>query len=149
VTVACWLTLDSWMARPKGYRKRKVEATLQSRLMRWTAVFLFLFVVYHLLQLTIGWSLVWNTQQPVFVSGSAYQNFVHAFQDPLTAGLYIFANLCLLLHLWHGIWSFTQTLGLSHPRFEKLRKYGATIWAFTIACINISYPIAVQIGFLK
>jgi len=149
VIVACWLTLDSWAARPKGYRKRKLQATWQSRMMRYTAVFLFLFITYHLLHMTLGWGYVWSSAQPAFEHGHAYQNFVHGFKDPITSGLYIIANICLCLHLWHGIWSFTQTLGLSHPRFEKLRKYGATVWAFTVACVNISFPIAVLTGFLK
>jgi succinate dehydrogenase / fumarate reductase cytochrome b subunit len=34
---------------------------------------------------------------------------------------YIFAMVCLGLHLYHGVWSMLQTLGLSHPRYNGLR----------------------------
>jgi succinate dehydrogenase / fumarate reductase cytochrome b subunit len=145
VTVAAWLTLDSWTARRKGYKKRKLEATWQSRTMRYTAVILIAFVAYHLLHMTLGWAPIHRH----FEHGNAYSNFVNGFSDPLTSGIYIIANLCLFLHLWHGIWSFSQTLGLSHPRYEKLRKYAAGLWAFGVAGINISFPIAVLTGFLR
>ncbi|MCL1893795.1 MAG: succinate dehydrogenase cytochrome b subunit [Holophagaceae bacterium] len=147
-------TLDSWAARPKGYRKYdRKSATWASRLMRCTAIFLALFVIYHLLHLTVGLPYLHCAENPIVVDATGgsvdvFRNFVNGFKDPLASGIYIVANLCLGLHIWHGIWSFSQTLGLSHPRYDKLRRYVATLWAMAIVGVNISFPIAVQLNIL-
>ena len=148
-------TLDSWAARPKGYRKYdRKSATWASRLMRCTAVFLGLFVIYHLLHLTVGLPVLHCAELPINVTGAdgkvnVYLNFINGFKAPITSGIYIVANLCLGLHIWHGIWSFSQTLGLSHPRYDKLRRYVAVLWAMAIVGANISFPVAVLAGILK
>jgi succinate dehydrogenase / fumarate reductase cytochrome b subunit len=56
------------------------------------------------------------------------------------------AQLCLGFHLWHGIWSLTQTLGFSHPRYDAARRRVAMVMAVLVAGVNISYPIAVLTG---
>jgi succinate dehydrogenase / fumarate reductase cytochrome b subunit len=133
------LTLDSWSARRHGYREQKLlAASWASRTMRYTAVILCLFIIYHLLHMTIGWAEVHPSFGP-----DVYENFVAGFQNPYASAFYIIANLCQGLHIWHGVWSFSQTLGLSHPRYDMLRKRGAFVWAIAVAGINISYPIAV------
>jgi succinate dehydrogenase / fumarate reductase cytochrome b subunit len=151
VWAALTLTLDNWAARPKGYKMHKVQATWSSRTMRYTACVLFCFVIYHLLHLTLGWL---NNLGPLgtgveFVKADAFQNFVRGFQNPIHSAIYIIVNCCLFLHLRHGIWSFTQTLGLAHPKYDLVRKYGAILWALAVAGINISYPLAVLSGILK
>jgi len=146
VWAAMSLTLDNWAARPKGYCKLRLKsATWASQSMRYTACILAVFIVYHLLHLTVGWSQV----HPGFVHGDAYGNFIKGFQNWLVSAFYIIANLCLGLHLWHGIWSFSQTLGWAHPCYDALRRHIATIWSLIIVCVNISYPIAVLSGILK
>ena len=113
--------------------------------MRYTAVILAVFVTYHLLHLTVGWGQIDSD----FVRGDAYGNFVRGFQSWPISAFYIIANFCLGLHIWHGVWSFSQTLGLAHPRYDALRRYAATLWSMGVVGVNISYPIAVLSGFLK
>ena len=145
VWAALSLTLDNWAARPKGYRqKRSHAATWASRSMRYTACILAAFVVYHLLHLTVGWGAV----HPAFKHGDAYANFVSGFQSWPASAFYIVANLCLGLHIWHGVWSFSQTLGWSHPRYDALRRHIATVWSLVVVCVNVSYPLAVLSGYL-
>jgi succinate dehydrogenase / fumarate reductase cytochrome b subunit len=150
VWAALTLTLDNWAARPKGYKKQKLHATWGSRTMRYTACVLFCFIIYHLMHLTLGW-LNWGPfgTGVDFVKAQAFENFVRGFQNPIHSSIYIIVNCCLFLHIWHGIWSFTQTLGLSHPKYDVIRKYGALLWAMAVAGINISYPLAVLFGILK
>ena len=137
------LTLDNWAARPKGYRKQKLQATWASRSMRYTAFFLAAFVVYHLLHLTVG------SVHPEFVHGKAFENFVHGFKDPVASSVYIIANFCLGLHIWHGVWSFSQTLGLAHPRYDACRRHLATLWAMAVTGVNILYPVAVMCDWIR
>ncbi|MCE1228770.1 MAG: succinate dehydrogenase cytochrome b subunit [Firmicutes bacterium] len=138
------LTLDNMKARPKGYREQQLwSATWASRTMRYSGVVLALFIIYHLLHLTTG------QVHPSFQPGNAYANFVNGFSQVGASLFYIVAQLCLGLHLWHGIWSFTQTFGWAHPRYNKLRRTVATVFAVAIVLGNISFPIAVLCGVIR
>jgi len=139
------LTLMNSAARPVGYREvERRESTYASRTMRWSGVILLLFIVYHLLHFTIGVHAV----HPQFVPGDAYHNFVTGFQNPLVSGFYVLAMLALGLHLYHGAWSFMQTLGLSHPRYNHLRYAFAGLVTLVILAGNISFPVAVLTGYV-
>ena len=137
------LTLMNQAARPIAYRKTDYKAaTFASLTMRWSAVLLGLFIVYHLLHFTTG------TLHPSFDPTNPYHNFVAGFKAPLVAGFYLVAQLCLGLHMWHGVWSFTQTLGLSHPKYETLRRGFAGVLTVLVVGVNLTFPIAVLTGFI-
>ena len=137
------LTQMNRVARPEGYRvKEHRESTYASRTMRWSGVFLFLFIVYHLMHFTFG------NVHPDFVPGDVYHNFVVGFRQTLASVVYILAMLALGLHLYHGVWSFLQTLGLSHPRYNHLRHAFATLVAVLVVVGNISMPVAVMAGWI-
>lgn len=137
------LTLDNRAARPVGYREQQaIASTWASRTMRWSGVILAVFIVYHLMHLTTGQA------HPNFDPANPYANFVNGFKVPAAAGFYIVAQLCLGLHMWHGVWSVTQSLGLAHPRYDSLRRSFATGLTFLVVGVNISYPIAVLTGFI-
>jgi succinate dehydrogenase / fumarate reductase cytochrome b subunit len=57
--------------------------------------------------------------------------------------------LCLGLHLRHGVWSMLQSLGLSHPRYDPLRRVAATAFAALVVAVNTAFPVAVLAGFVK
>lgn len=140
------LTLVNRKARPDGYDRFAPQAsTYASRTMRWSGVLLLLFVVYHLLHFTFGVRAV----HPQFVPGDVYHNFITGFQNPLVAGAYIVAMLALGLHLYHGAWSMLQTVGLSHPRLDRVRYGVAAAFAALIVLANISMPLAVMAGLLR
>ena len=141
---AAWsLTQMNKAARPVGYREKEHrESTYSSRTMRWSGVLLLLFIVYHLLHLTFG------SVHPDFVEGDVYHNFIVGFRPVLVTGFYVIAMLALGLHLYHGVWSFLQTLGLSHPRYNHLRHAFATLVTVAVVAGNIAMPVAVLTGFL-
>jgi succinate dehydrogenase / fumarate reductase cytochrome b subunit len=140
------LTMINRAARPVGYREvERRESTYASRTMRWSGVLILLFIVYHLLHFTFGAPVV----HPHFVHGAVYHNFVTGFRSPLVSGFYILAMLALGLHLYHGAWSFMQTLGLSHPRYNNLRHALATLLTVVVVVGNISFPVAVLTGLLR
>jgi succinate dehydrogenase / fumarate reductase, cytochrome b subunit len=140
------LTLLNRAARPVGYREvERRESSYASRTMRWSGVILLLFIVYHLMHFTFGVRAV----HPRFVHGDAYHNFVTGFQSPLVSGFYVLAMFALGLHLYHGAWSFLQTLGLSHPRYNHLRYAFAGLITLVILAGNISFPVAVLTGLVR
>jgi succinate dehydrogenase / fumarate reductase cytochrome b subunit len=140
------LTRMNWAARPVGYREQAWrESNYASRTMRWSGVLLALFIVYHLLHFTFGPRAV----HPHFVPGDVFHNFVTGFQNPLVSFFYIAAMAALGLHLYHGAWSFLQTLGLSHPRYNHLRHAFATFITVVVVAGNVSFPIAVLAGVIR
>jgi len=142
---AAWsLTRTSWKARPVAYKVVAHDAsTYASRTMRWSGPILFLFIVYHLLHLTVG------SVHPGFVQEDVYRNVIVGFSVWPVAVFYVVAMLALGLHLRHGVWSLLQSLGVSHPRWNAVR--GAAAWIFTTLVVLgfLSVPLAVLAGVLK
>lgn len=144
IWAATTLTLANWAARPVGYRKTSYEAsTYASRTMRWGGPLLALFIVYHLLHFTVG------SMHPDFVRGDVYHNVVIGFQNPLVAFFYVLSMVALSLHLFHGVESMLQTMGLSHPRYNGLRKFIGTAYAAVVTVGNLSFPLAVFFGLVR
>lgn len=144
VQAATQLTLMNRKARPVGYTERDyVSATYAARTMRWSGVIIVLFVVYHLLHLTFG------TLHPDFIEHDVYHNFVTGFQVWWVSAFYIIANLALGMHLYHGLWSMFNSVGLSHATFNPWKRTFATVFAVIVTVGNISFPIAVLMGVLR
>ena len=142
---AAWaVTRASWAARPQGYHAlRFVETTYAARTMRWGAVIILLFVIYHLLDLTFG------RMNPSFVPGDPYHNVIATFgRVPVALG-YIVAMGALCLHLYHGIESACQTLGLNHPRYNVWRRRIALGFSLVVGGGFIAVPIAVLAGVVR
>jgi succinate dehydrogenase / fumarate reductase cytochrome b subunit len=144
---AAWaVSRQSWAARPVGYRDWQpagAASTYASRTMRWSGVLLLLFIVYHLMHFT------WGNAHPDFVPGAVHHNFVVGFRQTAVSAFYVVAMMCLGLHLYHGVWSFLQTLGLSHARYNHLRHTLAAVVAVVVVAGNISFPLAVLAGLVK
>jgi succinate dehydrogenase / fumarate reductase cytochrome b subunit len=138
---AITLTRRSRAARPKGYKKlrRSNYATLG---MRTSAIFVFLFIIYHLAHLTFGLGV------EGFEHGHVYSNVKSAFSKPLIGAVYIIANGLLGLHLYHGLWSMFRTLGVSSSRYDTLARYFAKGFTFLIVAGNIFIPVGIMVGFL-
>jgi len=144
IWAAVTLTLESWAARPKGYRAVSYrESTYASRTMVWSGPILALFIGYHLAHFTLG------TAHPDFVEGDVYHNIIVGFSVPWVSAFYIAAMLCLGLHMFHGIWSMLQTLGLSHPRWNRLRFAFSALSTALVVVGNISIPVAVLMGLVR
>ena len=135
------LTVINRAARAVGYREvERRESTYASRTMRWSGVILLLFIVYHLLHMTTG------TVHPSFVHGAVTHNFVSGFRVPWVTAFYVLAMVCLGLHMYHGVWSMLQTLGLNHPRYNHLRHAFATFVTAVVVAGNIAMPLAALAG---
>ena len=138
------LTLKNRQARPVAYKEWKAQdSTYASRTMRVSGLIILFFVIYHLMHLTIG------NAHPNFVEGDVYHNVVAGFQVWWVAAFYIAAQLALGLHLYHGLWSMFQSLGLNHPRYNRWRNIFAQVFALVVTLGNISFPVAVLTGWVS
>jgi succinate dehydrogenase / fumarate reductase cytochrome b subunit len=111
--------------------------------MRWGGPILLIFIVYHLLHFTTGQA------HGEFIHGDIYHNVITGFSVWYVSAFYIFAMLVLGLHLYHGVWSMLQTLGLSHQRYNRWRSAIALFVAVVVVVGNISIPVAVLTGFVS
>ncbi len=144
ITAATQLYLQSRSARTTRYAKEaSISFTYASRTMRWGGVIILLYIVYHLLHLTVG------VAHPDFQHGAVYRNMVIGFQNPLVVGAYTVATLALGLHLYHGLWSIFQTLGASHPRYDDVRRPLAAVLTFVLVGGFLSVPWAALTGILR
>lgn len=144
VGAALELTVRSRRARPVKYQKFEPLVFHQaSRTMFWGGLAILAFVIYHLLHLTFG------SAHPDFIHGDAYHNFVRGFQVWPASVVYIAAMIPLGLHLYHGVWSALQTIGVSRPDGDRWRRPLAMAIAVIVAGGNALFPIAVLAGILR
>lgn len=132
-------------ARTTKYQLRKAAAaTISARFMRWGGVALLLFVVFHLLQFTT------NTIRVNGDFASPYQRAVAGFQVWWVVLIYILAIAALGMHLRHGVWSASQTLGWTSS--ARARRAANTL-AVTIAAVVVAGfllpPLSILFGLIK
>jgi succinate dehydrogenase / fumarate reductase cytochrome b subunit len=138
------LTLINRRARDKDYETRKgVQLDYAARTMRWSGYLIAFYIIYHLMHLT------WGNVHHDFVAGNPYANLVSGFQVLPVALIYIAANLLLGMHLYHGLWSMFQSLGLNHPTYNLWRRYFAVTFAVVVSLGFISVPVAVLTGLVS
>jgi succinate dehydrogenase / fumarate reductase cytochrome b subunit len=138
------LARQSRAARPVRYQYTKaVRKTPAARTMRWGGLAILLFIVFHLADFT------WGTLNPGFERGNVYRNLVAGFDRPGIVIIYLAAMFALAMHLYHGTWSVTQTLGLNQERWDRTIRRGATALAVVIAGGYSIVPLAVVFGLVK
>jgi succinate dehydrogenase cytochrome b subunit len=144
---ASWqLVLLQRAARPIGYVKKvNAHSTYASRTMVWSGPIILVFVIFHLLHFTFG---AIHPGGP-FSEHDVYNNVVAGFQVWPVSLFYIIAMILLCYHLYHGLWSMFQTLGISHPVYTPWLRTLAKIVALLIAIGNISIPVSVLAGLIK
>jgi succinate dehydrogenase / fumarate reductase cytochrome b subunit len=131
-----WAAVALWRqakrARPQAYvTKKSVAQSYASRTMRWGGVIVLLFIIWHILDLTTG------TVNPEGHDTTPYDRLVASFSNPLSTAFYAIAVILLGMHLRHGIWSATQTLGQSNRRRER-----------TVSLFALAFSTVLTLGFL-
>jgi succinate dehydrogenase / fumarate reductase cytochrome b subunit len=145
-------------ARPSNYGEWQPQAsTRSSRTMIYGGVVLLFFIVYHILHFTL------HIQQPEFAAltynldgeqvHGAFEMVLMGFA-PTGMGifhvvLYLAAMVALCLHIYHGVWSAMQSLGLNHPKYNDLRKRVAAAFAFVLLIGFSAGPLLTIAGVTK
>lgn len=143
ITFTVQLALQSRKARPVRYVKAgKVQASTASKTMRWGGLALFLFIIFHLMDLSWG-------VHPHFIRGAVYHNLVVGFRRPVVVGVYIVAMGALAMHVYHGTWSTMQTLGVNQARWDRSIRRLATALSLLLFVGFISVPVGVLVHLVK
>ena len=135
------LLLNKMEARPVGYVKKKnIGSSYASRTMYWSGPIIAAFVIYHLMQFTLG---IGGTP---FEEGKAYENLVAGFQVIPISIFYLIAMAMLMTDQFHGVWSAFQTLGVNHPRYTPMLRTLAKLIAIALFLGFASIPVGVMTG---
>lgn len=144
IVAAVQLTRMSQRSRPEGYHyKDVIQADYAARTMRWSGPIIAVFVIYHLLHFTTG------SVHPQFDVHDVYHNVISGFRVWPVSLFYIIAMVALAFHLWHGVWSLFQTLGLINPKSNKIIHRLAAIATLALVIGFISIPMAVLAGLIS
>ncbi len=132
-------------ARTTRYQvKKAAAATISARFMRWGGVALLLFIVFHLLQFTT------KTIQVGGSFASPYQGVVAGFQVWWVTLIYVLAMVALGMHLRHGVWSASQTLGWTGTaRSRRLANVSAVTIAIVVVVGFLLPPLSILVGLIK
>ncbi|MDQ7802976.1 succinate dehydrogenase cytochrome b subunit [Amycolatopsis sp. A133] len=141
VIAAVQLARRDLRARPVRYVHRQPpRGTFAVRTMRWGGATLALFVVWHILDFTVG------AVNRDFVPGDPYHNLVADFQVWWVNVIYLVALAMLGLHIHHGFASAARTLGVTRPRRERAIRIIGSTTAVVVAGGYALVPVAIMTG---
>lgn len=133
---------------PVGYTKWQGKAgSAMSRAMKFTGPIVLVFIIVHLLHMTVGTlhsDFKWLPDAP-----DAYHNLTTGLSNPLWAGFYILAMAALAPHLQHGVFTMCKTLGVSGERQLHVARAIAT--AITVAVVggNVLITLTILTGLVR
>ena len=125
---AVGMTLQNRAARPAPYAVKKMaggasQKSLASSTMIVTGLALLVFIPIHVKMFKYGPDYPYGTT----AMRDLYRVELENFRSPGWVAFYIVAMLVVGFHLWHGVASSCQSLGLAGPRFTPfVRKAGKT-----------------------
>ncbi len=144
VTAAVQLARRDLRARPVRYVHRQpVRATFAVRTMRWGGATLALFIVWHILDFTVG------AVNRDFVPGDPYHNLVADFGVWWVNLIYLVALAMLGLHIHHGFASAARTLGVTSARRERAIELLGSTTAVVVAGGYALVPVAIMTGLVR
>lgn len=165
VTLTILLRARARQSRSTPYMyEQKLATTKAAQYMLVSGLCILAFVLYHLAHFTLG--LTQSVPQFDAATGQTinasvlslrdsrgyhdvYSMVIHGFRQPVIAVIYILAQLLLAMHLYHGISSAFQTLGINNDRLNNAIAWVGPAIAIVIALGNLSIPIAVLSGLIQ
>ena len=127
------MTFQNQQARPAKYASKKwaggtSQKSIASSSMILTGLALLIFVPIHVLTFKYGTHYDYGNGVR-----DLYRLEVENFSSPVAVGLYVLAMVLVGLHLWHGVPSSFQSLGLDGPRFTPFIRKAGKVSAVVIA----------------
>ena len=113
--------LQNQSARPVAYVRKKSAGytsrkTLASSTMIVSGLWLLAFLVIHVKAFREGWG---HEYEWAAGGRDLYRQEMEVFQNPLMVGFYVISMIVVGSHLWHGISSAFQSLGVDRPAWTR------------------------------
>lgn len=144
VWVGVGLARANRAARPVRYRRRPpAPVDRAGRTMLWSGLFVGLFLIVHLCNLT------WGTWHPGFVPLQVYGNVTRLLRLPGWALFYLAALLAVAAHMLHGTRSLFRSAGLAAaPDRGALARVAAVVATFALAGLG-AVVLGVMTGLVR
>ncbi len=165
VTLAILLRTRARQSRSTPYvYEQKLATTRAAQYMLVSGLCILAFVIYHLAHFTLGLTQTVPQLDPdtgEMINASVlslrdsrgyhdvYSMVIFGFQQPAVAVAYILAQLLLAMHLYHGVNSAFQTLGINNDRLNAAIAWIGPALAIVVAIGNLSIPIAILAGVIQ
>jgi len=133
---------QNWRSRPVKYKKKdqRNESKWSSRNMIWLGIFIFAFLVTHLMNYFIKMKF---TGSPLLEGEGEAENSYALVSSLFTvdsigylayiySAFYVLGFVALALHIDHGFWSAFQTVGWSNIKWRKRLEFLGSFYAFII-----------------
>lgn len=117
-----------------------------TRTMLITGIILLAFVIFHILDLTMG---VAPAAPEEFVHGNIKDNMIATFSRWPVTIWYIIAMVALFFHLCHGIWLAVSDLGVTGRRTRAVMVAIAYIVPAIVVLGNIVMPLTIALGWIS
>lgn len=134
--------------RARGRFRRRAYASWGARTMPWTGLIILAFVIFHLLDLTLGIAGPATYQHATATESFAFQNTVASLGRPLAGAAYLVTMLTLGVHLAHGLWSTVTDFGITGRRTRLTMRVVGYAIALAVTLGNASLPISIWLGVL-
>ena len=138
--------------RARGGHRAKLRSaqSWSAALMPLTGVVILLFVVFHVLDMTLGVTPVAPSAftPPSEGDSYAYQNLIASFERPFAAWSYAATMALLSLHIAKGFGALAVDLGVLGRRLRAALAALGGLVALAVLLGNAAIPIAVQLGWL-
>lgn len=139
--------------RARGTHRAKLHGLRSwgSWLMPVTGIATLIFLVVHVLDLTLGTAPVAPSGYVHAADGAAhaYENLVASFQRPWSAWLYVTVMALLSIHIGKGFSTMAADLGVMGRRWRALLTAVGGLLALAILLGNGAIPILVQLGVIS
>jgi succinate dehydrogenase / fumarate reductase cytochrome b subunit len=135
ITTALRLAYENIVARGEiGYavNAKAGSMTVASTTMPYTGIWILVFMILHIINFKF------SDHSGEF---GLYGIVANAFQNPIIVGYYIITFFLLGMHLFHGLESFFQTMGLNNPKYNGIYSAIAMIYAVVIFVGYSSIPV--------
>lgn len=135
-------------ARPVKYKvKKSFQQSFSSKWMRWGGVFLLLFIIWHLIEFTLFHV---NVSSGSVQAHDPFALVTASFGVWWLTIIYLAAMFALFMHLNHGIWSASQTLGWTNTaQSRRTAKTVALVVALIVSIGFIIPPLFILFGVIK
>ncbi len=144
------LQIQNWMARPVRYKIEGWSHTSPfSKFMIHTAVIIFIFLVYHLMDFYVETKFLGEVND-VVIGGKSFHDMgakvIAEFKIQWVIIVYIISFLILGFHLHHGFDSAFQSLGINHSKYTPLIKKLSLIISIVLTVGFTIIPLIVYFG---
>jgi succinate dehydrogenase / fumarate reductase, cytochrome b subunit len=138
-------------ARQNRYAVRMAGMTAwRAKWMRWGGVALLAFLIFHLVEFTTNKVNFNASVSDASIDGSPYRLVVASFQLWWVVIIYLIALAALGLHLHHGVWSASQTLGWTTSPAARARAKATAVVISVVVVVGFALPpLAVLFGIVK